>query len=131
MADRALLSLGLFVFAMDTLPFAELQRRTDWRHDKAERHGLRAASQFLGPGQDTITINGTLAPELGGIAGTYSSLGRLREMAASGDAWPLVDGTGTQLGIFRIMAVDERQTVHTPDGLARKVEFAIDLERAD
>lgn len=126
--QQALLSLGLFVFSMETLPFAELQRRMDWRHGKADRHGLRPASQYLGPGADVVTINGTLVPEL---AGDYSSLNRLREMAESGDAWPLVDGAGTQLGIFQIMAVDERQSAHVPGGLARKIDFAIDLDRAD
>lgn len=126
--QQALLALGLFVFAMDSLPFNELQRRTDWRHAKADRHGLRAASQFIGPGEDKVTITGTLVPE---IAGSYSSIERLREMAASGDAWSLVDGAGNQLGMFRIMAVDERQTAHVPGGLARKIDFAIDLDRAD
>lgn len=126
--QQALLTLGLFVFAMDSLPFNELQRRTDWRHAKADRHGLRPAAQFIGPGEDKVTVTGTLVPE---IAGSYSSIERLREMAASGDAWPLVDGAGNQLGLFRIMAVDERQTAHVPGGLARKIDFAIDLDRAD
>lgn len=126
--QQALLALGLFVFAMDSLPFNELQRRTDWRHAKADRHGRRPANQFIGPGEDKVTITGTLVPE---IAGSYSSIERLREMAASGDAWSLVDGAGNQLGMFQIMAVDERQTAHVPGGLARKIDFAIDLDRVD
>lgn len=128
MNNQPLLSLGLFIFAMDTLPFAELQRKMDWRHGKADRHGLRPAAQYLGPGEDKVTVGGTLVPE---VAGAYSSLTRLREMADSGDAWPLLDGSGTQLGTFRIMAVDERQTSHVPGGMARKIDFAIDLDRAD
>lgn len=128
MSDRALLALGLFVFSMDSLPFSELQRRTDWRHAKNERHGARPASQFLGPGEDKVTLSGALVPE---IAGSYSSLNRLREMAGSGDAWPLVDGAGTVLGTFRIIAVDERQSAHVAGGFARKIEFGIDLERVD
>lgn len=128
MSDRPLLSLGLFVFSMDSLPFNELQRRTDWRHAKSERHGARPASQYLGPGEDRVSISGTLVPE---VAGSYSSLNRLREMAGSGDAWPLVDGAGTVLGAFRIVAVDERQSAHVAGGFARKVDFGIDLERVD
>ena len=128
MSDTTLLSLGMFVFSMDTLAFSELQRRTDWRHGKSERHGERPASQYLGPGEDKVTLSGTLVPE---IAGTYSSLNRLREMASSGDAWPLVDGAGTVIGSYRIMAVDERQSVHVAGGYARKIDFAVDLDRAD
>lgn len=118
----------MFVFAIGSLPYVELQRRVDWRHAKADRHGARPASQFLGPGDDKISLSGTLVPE---VAGSYSSLNRLREMAASGDAWPLVDGSGAVLGSFRILGVDERQANHVDGGYARKIDFAIDLERAD
>ena len=128
MANSTLLSLGMFVFGLDTLAYSELQRRTDWRHGKSERHGARPVSQYLGPGEDKVSLSGTLVPE---IAGTYSSLNRLREMASSGDAWPLVDGGGTVLGNFRIMAIDERQSAHVAGGYARKIDFAIDLDRAD
>lgn len=128
MPDSALLSLGLFVFALDTLTFSELQRRVDWRHAKNERHGARPASQFLGPGEDKISLSGSLVPEL---IGSWSSLDRLREMADSGDAWPLVDGEGKVLGEYRIVAIDERQTNHLRGGLPRKIEFGLDLERVD
>lgn len=126
MSDRALLTLGLFVFAMDSLPFQELQRRTDWRHASSERFGARPASQYAGPGEDKVSLTGTLVPE---VAGAYSAIERLREMADSGDSWPLVTGQGTVLGNFRIVAVDERQTLHLAGGLPRRVEFAVDLER--
>lgn len=128
MSDLPMMTLGLFVFAMDSLPYAELQRRMDWRHGKAERLGARAAGQYLGPGADTVSLSGALVPE---VAGSYSSLNRLREMAATGDAWPLIDGAGTVLGDFRIVALDERQSAHVGGGFARRIEFAIDLERAD
>lgn len=128
MSDQNLLSLGMFVFGMQSLPFAELQRMKDWRHGKTERHGARPASQYLGPGEDSISITGILVPE---VAGAYSSLARLAEMADTGDAWPLVDGAGTILGNFRIIKVDERQSNHINGGFARKIDFAVDLERAD
>lgn len=128
MSDKPLLALGLFVFSLETLTFDELTRKMDWRHAKSDRHGARAASQFIGPGEDKISLPGTLVP---GLAGDYGALTRVREMAASGDAWPLVDGAGTVLGLFRIVAIDERQTYHVPGGFARKIDFALDLERAD
>lgn len=128
MSEITLLALGMFTFGMDTLAYSEFQRRTDWRHGKADRHGARPASQYLGPGEDKVTLSGVLAPEL---AGKYSSIETLREMASSGDAWPLVDGAGTVLGTYRIMAVDERQAAHIPGGFARKIDFAVDLDRAD
>ena len=128
MSDKPLLSLGLFVFSLETLTFDELTRKMDWRHAKSERHGARAASQFLGPGEDKISLSGSLVPEL---IGDYGAITRLREMAASGDAWSLVDGAGSVLGQFRIMNLDEHQTYHVPGGFARKIDFALDLDRAD
>lgn len=128
MSDKPMLSLGMFVFSLATLTFDELQRKMDWRHAKSERHGARAASQFLGPGEDTVSLPGSIVP---GVAGDYGSLRRLREMAASGDAWPLVDGSGTVLGQFRIVAIDESQTYHAAGGLARRIDFTLDLDRAD
>ena len=128
MADSTLMVLGLFVFSLETLPYAEFQRNQDWRHAEAERHGARPASQFLGPGEDAITLQGSFPP---GVAGDYASLTRLREMAASGDAWPLVDGAGEQLGLFRIVKIDERRQHLVTGGMGRVIDFAIDLKRAD
>ena len=128
MSERTLMALGLFVFSMETLPFAEFQRKQDWRHAKAERHQARPASQYVGPGDDKVTLQGNFAPE---VAGDYGSLNRLREMAETGDALPLVDGAGTVLGKYRIMAIDERRQSIMIGGFARFIDFAIDLERAD
>lgn len=123
-----LMALGMFAFSLATLPYSEFQRLRDWRHAKAERHQARAAAQFVGPGEDRITLQGNFPP---GVAGDYASLDRLVEMAASGDAWPLVDGAGTVLGNFRIVKVDERRQHIVEGGMGRMIDFAVDLERAD
>ena len=43
-----LLTLGMFIFGMDTLAYSELQRRITWRHEASERFGARPAVQFAG-----------------------------------------------------------------------------------
>jgi phage protein U len=123
-----LMSIGLFVFGLPDLAYEDLERRTDWRWGESERFGARAAGQFLGPGSETITLNGILVPE---IAGRFSSLERLREMAASGEEWEVTLGNGTVLGSFRIMAIDDRWRNIIAGGLPRAVDFAVDLKRAD
>jgi phage protein U len=122
------MALGLFVFEMGTLPYQELQRRRDWRHERSPRVGARPATQFLGPGEDSITLQGTLIPE---IAGTASSIDQLVEMANEGDDLALVDGEGNILGYFVITAIDDRRSIFLDNGVARKIDFAIDLARAD
>lgn len=127
-SNRELLSLGMFVFGMDTMAYSELQRRMDWRHAKSERFGARAAAQYVGPGEDTVTLTGLLVPE---IAGSYASIDRLIEMAGSADSWPLIDGKGNIWGEYRILAIDQRQQNIMAGGFARTTDFAVDLERAD
>lgn len=123
----SMLSLGLFLFGIDTIAYQEFQRRTDWRHAATERLGARAAFQFLGPGVDSIALPGVLMPEL---TGPNSSLQQLRGMAETGDAYPMVQSNGVVIGQFIIRLVEERKTEFLPGGGARRIDFAIELERA-
>ena len=123
-----LMSLGMFIFSLPTLSFQELQRRTDWRHARNERVGARAAVQFVGPGEETISLNGAAVAEL---QDGRASLDKLREMADQGDAWSLVDGAGHIYGNFVITAIDKRTHRFAPDGTPLKIDFGIDLLRVD
>jgi len=121
-------ALGLFVFQLATLPFSELRRRQEWRHGRVQRVGARDASQFLGPGDDTITIGGVLMPE---AAGSYAAIETLRAMAGEGDRYPFVDGTGKVWGSFVITGLDEGRGYLLDNGVPRKVDFALDLVLVD
>jgi len=123
-----LMALGQFVFGMETLAFSELQRQTRWKHAGGSRVGARDARQYLGPGDDTITISGVLAPEL---TGSLESLKQLRTMGDTGAAYVLVDGAGLVYGAFLIDGLDEGQTLHHADGTPRRVDFTINLTRTD
>ncbi len=123
-----MMSLGVFVFEIGTLPYQELRRRTDWRHASSSRVGARPAGQFVGPGEDRISLSGWIAPE---VAGDPTSLDTLRDMADEGESYPLVDGAGNVLGAFVIDSVDESQSVFLQDGTPRKIEFGLDLHHVD
>lgn len=123
-----LLALGQFVFGMDTAPFQELQRRTQWRHAANPRVGARDVRQFVGLGDDTFNISGTLVPEL---AGKLSSLDELRKMGNAGEAYALVDGTGTVYGAYLLEEVDTTNKNLRQDGTPRRVDFSITLTRQD
>jgi hypothetical protein len=86
------------------------------------------ASQFTGQGDDTITLNGWIAPEL---TGTLYSLDVLRLMADTGKAWILIQGTGRILGNFVITNLTEGRTHFTRFGEAARVEFSICLKRVE
>lgn len=121
-----LMSLGLFVFHLGTAPFETIKRTTAQRWVSKERVGQGAAWQWVGPGEDSITLDGTLAPEL---TGGPDTLDTLRAMADSGKAWILTSGTGDVLGQWIIVSVDETRSHLRTDGSPRKVVFSLALKR--
>lgn len=123
-----MLSLGMFGFSLNTLAYQDFSRRTDWKHGRTPRFGARDAAQFVGPGADTISLRGILLPE---FAGDPASLDQLRAMAAGGEAFPLVDGSGRVYGDFIITGIDEGQTIFFADGRPRRIDFTVELSRTE
>lgn len=123
-----MMALGTFVFSLPELAYQQLQRQTAWRHSGSSRVGARDARQYVGPGDDTISLSGLVAPEL---TGDPASLDTLRTMADQGEALALVDGTGTVHGAFVITGMSETRTLFFADGAARRIEFGLDLLRVD
>lgn len=124
--QQQLAALGMFAFTADSALFDALDRTREWRHERTERFGAIAASQFTGPGADRITLSGRLVPE---VLGRYGAIETLAEMAETGDAYPFMDGRGRVLGHFTIDALTERKGNLVEDGTARVTEFTIDLTR--
>lgn len=127
-SSRELMTLGMFVFSMDSALYDTLTRSREWRHATAERFGARDASQFVGPGADNVSLAGRIVPEIGG---SYSALETLADMAATGDSYPLIDGLGRILGHYRIVRLDEDHGVIMAGGIPRNVAFRLELERSD
>lgn len=125
---RHLMSLGMFVFGMDTLPYQELTFSMGWRHAKIERHQAPAATQFLGPDIDTISIAGLLVPEIAGDASAFDTLEAMGEL---GSEYPLLDGLGKIYGYFTILRIDRDHLGVMAGGIPRHTGFRIELERVD
>jgi uncharacterized protein len=121
-----LMALGLFVFSLKTAPFETVTRETGQRWSGNARAAGTIAYQYLGPDDDTLTIDGILMPEL---TGGIEALDKLREMAAEGKAWILISGDGRNLGRWFIENVGERGTYHAANGLPRRIEFSLALTR--
>ncbi|WP_372168713.1 phage tail protein [Xanthomonas axonopodis] len=123
-----MMSYGTFVFALDSAAYLQLQRQMSWRHATSERVGARAASQFLGPGDENIELSGLIAPEL---TGTRESLDTLRQLAAVGEPLPLVDGAGVVYGPYLLLSINETASLFFEDGTPRRIEFQLSLRRTD
>jgi phage protein U len=123
-----MMTLGMFVFGLSTLTYQELQRQTAWRHNSTSRIGAAPARQFLGRGDDSITLPGVLLPEL---CGSLLELDTLRAMADTGKAYALIASTGVVYGQFVIESLSETRTLFFSDGTPRRVEFSLTLQRVD
>ncbi|WP_192955835.1 phage tail protein [Klebsiella pneumoniae] len=123
-----MLALGMFVFMRQTLPHQTLQRDAEYRWPSNSRVGKRDSFQFLGPGEEKITLAGTLYPELTGGKLTMTAI---RLMADHGRAWPLLDGTGTIYGMYVINNISETGSLFFADGTPRKIDFTLTLTRVD
>ncbi|WP_409283263.1 phage tail protein [Pseudomonas protegens] len=123
-----MMALGMFVFSLSTAAYQELQRQTEWRHVSNTRIGAAPARQFVGRGDDSITLPGVILTEL---AGSVLSLDTLRLMANTGKAWPMVEGSGRIYGLWVIESLSETKTVFFRDGTPRRLEFTLNLKRID
>ncbi|ATO20007.1 oxidoreductase [Acinetobacter sp. LoGeW2-3] len=116
---------GMFVFSIPTATYQSLQRSTNWRHASNSRVGAAPAYQFTGPGEDTITLDGSIVPEFG----SQLSLTALRLMGNTGKSFPLIAGNGKIYGMWKLDSVDETQTYFFSNGKPRKVEFSLKLSK--
>lgn len=123
-----MMSLGQFVFSLGTLSFDELRRQSQWRHPGNARVGLRPARQYLGPGEDNLSLSGLLVPE---FMGQRRVLDTLREMADSGRAYALADQAGGNHGAWVIESINEAATLFVAKGVPRRVQFDLALARVE
>ncbi|CEL81901.1 phage tail protein [Klebsiella pneumoniae] len=119
---------GLFVFELRTLPYQQLQLSRNWRHVKNDRVGRSPKWQYVGAGENQLTLGGLLYPE---ITGGNLSLGAISTMAYTGLAWPLIDGVGSIYGMYVITGLQETHQEFDRYGKAKKIEFTLSLQRVD
>lgn len=127
--QTALMSLGFFVFMRQTVPYQETSREMSWNHPTNSVVGKLPRTQFTGKAAETMTISGTLLPE---ITGGRLSLLALELMAERGKTYPLIDGaTFMILGWFVIESISQQSSQFFGDGTPRRIDFTLNLKRTD
>lgn len=117
---------GMFVFELRTAPYQTFNHSLDWRHVKNDRVGRSAKWQYVGAGEDKITLAGTLYPE---VTGGDVSLELLKTSAYAARPMPLIEGTGTIYGMYVITNLVTERTEFFIDGKAKKIDFNLSLSR--
>ena len=127
--------LGTIIFSVETSAYEQLQRSTQYQWASQSRLGHPVlkhlgiggpAHQYIGPGEDTINLNGTIYPQ---YKGGPLQLSLIRLSAGLGVALPLIDGYGFIYGRWLIESVQETNSVLFSDGIPRKIDFSLSLKR--
>lgn len=123
---RVMMALGAFRFSVSTAAYQSLTRSTAYRWPSQDRIARHPALQFVGPGEETVDLDGTVYPQYrGGLA----QVDAMRAEAETGTPLILIDGRGRFWGRYAITAIQETQTVFFDDGAPRKIDFRLSLAR--
>lgn len=127
MAAPVMMALGTYTFSLNTAAFQSLQRTTAWRWVAQERMRRAPARQYLGPGEDTIALAGTIHPEFRGGLG---QLNAMRAEAGKGKPLWLVVARGRAgeiAGQWCIESITESQTRFGSGGAPKQIDFTLAL----
>lgn len=89
-----------------------------------ERIGSAPAWQWLGAGEDSITLSGVSFPAYRG--GTRQAEA-LRAKASSGEPQQLMDGSGRVLGAWVVRRIEETRSDPVSTGEPRRIEYRVEL----
>ena len=128
--------LGPVIFTIDTAAYEQLQRNTQYQWASQSRLGHPVmkhlgiggpAHQYIGPGEESISLNGSIYPQ---YKGGPLQVSMMRLTAGLGVAMPLIDpNNGYVFGRWIIDSVQETNSVLFSDGSPRKVDFNLSLKR--
>lgn len=117
---------GFFPFSLESLPYEQFSKKTNYKYGSNSRVGTRDAQQFLGAGDETIVLSGKLLPM---ITGGRNAVELLKLQASSGKPFPLIERTGRIHGNYICVNTNEvaRQFEHT--GAPHIVDFTLEFKR--
>lgn len=125
--DRIMMMLGPFMFSVGTAAPDSVRHSARYSWPSQSRVGERPLLQWTGPGEEQVTLDGTIYPYYKGGLGQMAAL---RELAGLGQAWLLVDGLGTVYGEMAITRVEETRRVYDRIGAPKRIDFNLQLEHA-
>lgn len=113
---------------LDTRPFSADDMSRNASADFAQKPlmGTMQGKEFMGEGEDRITLSGQLLPfKLGGL----TELEMAHSFRVSGQRLPVLRGDGKRLGWYVIESVTERHKDLMRDGVGFFVEHSITLSK--
>jgi len=119
-----LLMIGDFVFSAGRAAHQTLERAHEYRWAQQDRLLRTPAMQWTGPGKETLRLAGVIYTRHSVSTGHMDAL---RVMAARGEPYDVTGGDGTLYGLYVITGVTETGSELDASGLARVIDFTVDL----
>jgi uncharacterized protein len=126
MPARIAFAWGDYRFTATTTAVGQYTRQTEQRWAFPETLGTIPDGQHLGPGADTVSLEGVSWPQTGAGIGQAE---RLRTSAARGETELLIDGMGRVWGRYALTTIAETGTRLMSDGAPRKAEIRLVFQR--
>jgi phage protein U len=123
-----LLALGSYRFSVNTAAFQQLSKSNDYRWAQQERLAVDPALQYIGPGIQTMDVQGVIFPH---YKGGLNQVNDMRTEASLGKPLLLTDGQGNIHGSWVIERIEETQSIFFSNGTPRKIEFRVSLKKYD
>ncbi len=116
---------GPFRFEVGRAAYEELLHGAESRWEKHPIIGRRAGPQYLGPGEETVTLRGALYTQ--GAPGAASMVRALLRAAQGKQAYMLVAADGSIVDLFRLEKARAVETNHLPSGAPQKLVYDLDF----
>ena len=128
MPAEYMMALGVYRFGLSSAAYQEFTNKAEYRWVRQDALGAPPIYQYIGSGEQTITMRGVIYPR---YKGGLNQIALMRAQASLGIPLYLTDGTGRVWGQWCIKEVEETRRVFEADGTPRRVEFRIVLVRYD
>ncbi|GIT92407.1 tail assembly protein [Jannaschia pagri] len=119
--------LGAFRFGASRPSHDKIRQTSTYRWEPVDLVGRRPQLHFLGPGEETMALEGTIHPH---FRGGLRQVEAMRAQAALGLPMLMGDGLGFVLGHWVIAGVEDQRSYLMADGAPRQIDFTLNLVRA-
>ncbi len=126
--SEPLMMFGEFRFAIDTAAYNTMDRSRNWRISSGDVVGKDPIKQFIGPGNDEITLSGVIYPH---HAGGLNQIEALAKAADTGEPRLLMTGYGSVLGEFYLASISENNSEFIRGGAPKKISFRASFVRKE
>ena len=124
-----LLALGPHIFEIAPLNFQALERQTEALWPTVARFGQAPGRQFVGFGENRVTITGLLYPEEFGGRSEFEDI-RATQAAARPVmmvGWGASGSAGRVFGKVVILSISDAQSIIARSGQGRRLEYMIEV----